>query len=170
MRIGIDIDETLVNTEDSFKRIVDKYNLNIKCKYRDIWTKDEFSILYPYFTEMLGNVNLKANAKEVIKKLTNLGHELYIITARSNKYSARIEDVTLDMLDKNSIVVKKVYFGEDKKSTLAKKLKLDLMIDDSVEVYKNMKKEGIECILFGDKIRNWKEILEYINRKERKDG
>lgn len=170
MRIGIDIDETLVNTEDSFKRIVDKYNLNIKCKYRDIWTKDEFSILYPYFTEMLGNVNLKANAKEVIRKLTDLGHELYIITARSNKYSARIEDVTLDMLDKNSIVVKKVYFGEDKKSTLAKKLKLDLMIDDSVEVYKNMKKEGIECILFGDKIRNWKEILEYINRKERKDG
>ena len=170
MRIGIDIDETLVNTEDSFKRIVDKYNLNIKCKYRDIWTKDEFSILYPYFTEMLGNVNLKANAKEVIRKLTDLGHELYIITARSNKYSARIEDVTLDMLDKNSIVVKKVYFGEDKKSTLAKKLKLDLMIDDSVEVYKNMKKEGIECILFGDKIRNWKEILEYINRKERNDG
>lgn len=170
MRIGIDIDETLVNTEDSFKRIVDKYNLNIKCKYRNIWTKDEFSILYPYFTEMLGNVNLKANAKEVIEKLTNLGHEIYIITARSNKHSPRIEDVTLDMLDKNSIDVKKVYFGEDKKSTLAKKLKLDLMIDDSEYVYKNMLKEGIDCILFGDKIKTWDEVLDYINRKESKDG
>ena len=44
------------------------------------------------------------------------------------------------------------------------------MIDDSVYVYNNMKKDNIECILFGDKIKTWKEVLKYIERKEKDDG
>ena len=40
------------------------------------------------------------------------------------------------------------------------------MIDDSVYVYNNMKKEGIDCILFGDKIKTWNEVLEYIKEME----
>ena len=44
-------------------------------------------------------------------------------------------------------------------------LKLDLMIDDSKHVYENMKKEKIDCILFGDKIKTWDEVFEYIKEK-----
>ena len=40
------------------------------------------------------------------------------------------------------------------------------MIDDNYYVYNNMKKDGIECILFGDKIKTWKDVLEYIEKKE----
>lgn len=165
MRIGIDMDETLVETEKSFKRIVNKYNLDIKCEYRNIWTKEEFKILSPFFTELLGNVELKEYAKEVIDELNRLGHELYVITARCNKYALGIEEKTLDLLNRNNLKFKEVYFGQYKKSDLAKKLKIDLMIDDNINVYNNMKKENIDCILFGDKINNWKGVLKYIERK-----
>ena len=47
-----------------------------------------------------------------------------------------------------------------------KKLNIDLMIDDSRFVYDNMKNDGIDCILFGDKIKTWEEVLEYIREKE----
>ena len=40
------------------------------------------------------------------------------------------------------------------------------MIDDSVYVYDNMKQEGIDCILFGDKIKKWDEVLKYIKEME----
>ena len=49
--------------------------------------------------------------------------------------------------------------------TIAKKLNIDLMIDDNESVYFNMQNESIDCILFGDKIKTWKEVFEYINRK-----
>ena len=37
-----------------------------------------------------------------------------------------------------------------------------LMIDDNKNVFNNMKKENIDCILFEDKIKNWNEVFEYI--------
>lgn len=166
MRIGIDVDETLVNTEESFEKIIDKYKLDVKCKYNKIWTKKEFSILYPYFTEMLGSVSLKECVKEVLDELSKQGHELYVITARSNKYGPNIKQVTLDLLDNNELKFDGIYFGQDKKSDLAKKLNIDLMIDDNISVYNNMKKEGIDCILFGDKINNWKDVLKYIEGRK----
>lgn len=58
----------------------------------------------------------------------------------------------------------KIIFNQQKKSDIAKKLELDLMIDDNIDVYNNMKEENINCILFGDKIRTWKEVLDYIKR------
>lgn len=43
------------------------------------------------------------------------------------------------------------------------------MIDDNINVFNNMKKDGIDCILIGDEIKTWKDVLEYIKRKEKKD-
>jgi len=73
-------------------------------------------------------------------------------------------------MKKEKIKISEFYFAESRKSDLAKKLNLDLMIDDSDYVYNNMKKDNINCILFGDKIKTWKEVLEYIKDKEVKNG
>ena len=58
------------------------------------------------------------------------------------------------------------YNNDYEKASLAKSLNLDLMIDDRKSIYENMKNVNIDCILFGDKIKTWKEVLEYINSKE----
>lgn len=168
MKIGIDIDDTLVSTSESFDNIIKKYNINFNKRFNDDWKEEEVDFIFNnYLEEILISAKLKEHAKEVLDYLNNLGSELFIITARNNKYCKNIEQKTIELLENENIKVSKIYFGQNKKSDLAKKLKLDLMIDDSEYVYNNMKKANIDCILFGDKINNWKDVLEYIKDKER---
>lgn len=165
MRIGIDIDDTLVNSSKSFENVKVKYNLNFKKSFKDKWNEEEKSLIFNNFLrEILVNVELNKGAKEVIAKLIADGHELFIITARSNRYCNSIEEDTIKLIKSNNINITKIYFGEDRKSDICKKLNIDLMIDDSLYVYENMKKENIDCILFGDKIKTWKEVMNYINK------
>lgn len=165
MRIGIDVDDTLVNSSKSFENIKKKYNLDFKKTFKDKWTTKEKNYIFNnYLKEILINVELNKYAKEIIDELVNDGHELFIITARSNRYCDDIETETINLVKKNNIKINKFYFGKRKKSDIAKKLNLDLMIDDSLYVYENMKKENIDCILFGNKIKNWNDVMKYINK------
>ena len=166
MIIGIDIDDTLVSSSESFEQLIKKYNIDFKKKFKDKWTQEEKNFIYGnYLEEILMNAKIKDNAKEVLDYLDSLGCKLIIITARSNNYCKNIEAFTKEFVKKENLRISEIYFGQGKKSDIAKELKLDLMIDDSVYVYNNMKEDNIDCILFGDKIKDWKEVLEYIERK-----
>lgn len=168
MRIGIDIDDTLLSTSESFDNLINKYNLNFNKKFNDKWTQEERDFIFGnYLNEILLGAKIKKGAKDVLKLLKKRGHTLIIISARSNKFVESIEENTLDFIKKEKINIDDIYFGHSKKSDLAKKLNIDLMIDDSLYVYNNMKNDNIDCILFGDTIKTWKEVLEYIKRKER---
>lgn len=167
MRIGIDLDDTLVKTSESFNRVLKKHNVNFKKSYKDDWDSDEIElILDNYALEILKGAEIKEDAKEVLDYLSSCGHELVIITARNNYYDDGVEEFTNDFVRENNLKISKIYFDQSIKSDLAKKINIDLMIDDSIEVYNNMKIENIDCILFGDKIKTWKEVLEYIKEKE----
>lgn len=171
MRIGIDIDDTLTNTSESFDRVMQKYNVNFNKSFKEEWTEEEQKFIYSnYLKEILTDVDLKEDAKEVVQYLNSLGHYLVIITARSNKHCKDIEQKTIELLNKENIDINEIYFGQRKKSDLAKKLNIDLMIDDNKFVYDNMQAENIDCILFGSDIKTWKEVLEYINSKGGYDG
>ena len=167
MRIGIDIDDTLVSTSESFEKILKKYNINFNKKFKDKWSEEEKDYIFKNFLlETLESAKIKENAKNVINYLSSLGHDLIIITARDNNTCKDIEQKSIQMIKRENLNINKFYFGQRKKSDIAKHLKLDLMIDDNVEVYNNMKLEGIDCVLFGDKIKNWIDVLEYIKEKE----
>lgn len=171
MIIGIDIDDTLVSSSESFDEVIKKYKDNFKKKFKDVWTEEEKNYIFNnYLEETLKNAKLKDNAKEVVNYLSNLGYKIIVITARNEDHCKGIEQFTKEFIQKENIKVDEFYFGEFKKSDIVKKLNIDLMIDDNEEVYKNMKEENIECILFGDKIKTWEEVLDYIERKERKNG
>lgn len=166
MKIGIDIDDTLVDTSASFDNLIKKYNISFNKKFKDNWTTEEKNFIFNnYLLEILTGAKIHEGAKEVLDYLYNKGYELIIITARSNKHCENIEKLTKDMIQKENIKISEFYFGRDKKSDIAKQLNLALMIDDSKYVCNNMEEENIDYILFGDKIKNWKEVLEYIESK-----
>lgn len=166
MKIGIDIDDTLTNTSESFDRVMKKYNVDFNKSFKEEWTEEERKFIYSnYLKEILTDVDFKEDAKEVVEYLNSLGHHLVIITARSNKHCKDIEQNTIELLNKENVNINEIYFDQRKKSDLAKKLNIDLMIDDNESVYNNMQEENIDCILFGSNIKTWKEVLEYINRK-----
>lgn len=167
MRIGIDIDDTLVSTSKSFDEVIKKHNVDFNKKFKDDWDKEEKEFIFKnYLNETLINAKIKENAIEVLDKLNKQGHEIIVITARTEKNCHGIEKNTKKLLEDNNIKICKYYFAQYKKSDIAKEIKLDLMIDDSLNVYKNMKDEEIDCILFDEKT-NWIDVLEYINKKER---
>ena len=171
MVIGIDIDDTLVSSSESFDEVLKKYNVDLKKKFKDTWTDEEKKLIFNnYLEETLVNAKIKDDAKEVLDYLNNLGCKIVVITARNNGHCKNIEEFTIKFMKKEKIKIAKFYFGEFRKSDLAKEINLDLMIDDSNYVYNNMKKENIDCILFGDKIKTWKEVLEYVKEKEVKNG
>lgn len=166
MRIGIDIDETLTDTEIAINEILKKNNIVFNKKYDDKWTKEEVDFIFGnFYDEIIIGAKIKKGAKEVLSKLKKEGHELFIITARNNDYSNNTQNLTYDFIKENKLDITEVYFDQYKKSDLAKKLNIDLMIDDNVNVYNNMKKDGIDCILFRDKIKTWEDVLKYIERK-----
>ena len=45
MIIGIDVDDTLVSTSESFDKILKKYNINFNKKFKDDWTEDEIKFI-----------------------------------------------------------------------------------------------------------------------------
>lgn len=165
MKIGIDIDETLTYTEISINQILKKNNIDFNKKYNDIWTKEEVNFIFGnFYDEIIIGAKIKKDAKEVLSRLRKAGHELFIITARNNDYSNNTQMLTYNFIKENKLDITNVYFNQNKKSDLAKKLGIDLMIDDNKKVYENMKKENINVILFGDEIKTWKDILKYIER------
>lgn len=167
MRIGIDIDDTLVSTSESFDEVRKKYNINFSKNWKDEWTKEEMNFIFDkYLDKILLGAKFKENSIEVVNQLHDLGHEFIVITARSNNYCKTMKEKSLEILQREGLKISEVYFEQSKKSDLAKKLNIDLMIDDSRYVYDNMKKDGIDCILFGDRIKTWNEVLEYIKELE----
>ncbi len=166
MRIGIDIDDTLTDTKASIDKVIKKYNINMKKRYNNKFTMEDINFIFGnYCDEIFSDAKIKKGAKEAISKLKNDGHELFIITARDNNYSNNTKKFTYNFIEENKLDITEIYFGQYKKSDLAKKLKINLMIDDNKNVCENMKKENIETILFGDKIKTWEEVLKYIERK-----
>ena len=61
-------------------------------------------ILRKYIEPVFSSLTVKDGCVDTIKKLKEDGNTIYIITARSNRYSDNIYDLTVDYLNKNGII------------------------------------------------------------------
>ncbi|MEG1494909.1 MAG: hypothetical protein RR047_00415 [Bacilli bacterium] len=161
MRIGIDIDGVLTD--------IAKYEIDLGTKYfcnqqvsivdsKAYFTKDMFnitkemdnqfwaSIIYDY----IESEPPRKFASEIIKKLKNLGHEIYLITARSselNMSQEEIQSLTLTWLKENDIYYDKIIFSPEDKLEVCLDNKIDLMIEDKPENIKDISSK-IPVIVF----------------------
>jgi uncharacterized HAD superfamily protein len=106
------------------------------------------------------------------------GNELIIISARGGMIP-EMKDVALEKFAEEKIKFSKYYWKQDDKLDVAKKENIDMMIDDSYDVCKNLSENGIRTIYFRDKemkklkqneylkeVSNWGEIYRYIKGLE----
>ena len=90
MNIGIDIDDTLTNTNEASEEYVLKYETehpDIKIDhYKLIRGKLDTPELKEFFSEnarnICDNATIKEDAKNIIDKLRSEGYKIYFITAR----------------------------------------------------------------------------------------
>ena len=153
MRIGIDIDGVLTDVErwqldygSKFyyeryqKEIVDfeGYDTN---QIFNVDDKLDEEFWREYFKEYSLNVEARKFANEVIDKLKQEGHQIYIITARGSflSHSADVmsveenQQIVLNWLKNHHINYDKIIFSPEDKLDICKENNIDLMIEDKVD-------------------------------------
>ena len=114
MRIGIDIDDTLIDSCE----IVEEYAYKHSKEYGDgsiilnnidkilrgnFIEKEMIDFFNDYACEMGRKQKVKKNAKEIIDRLKDEENSIYIITARSDRFYKDVNKYVKEFLDENNI-------------------------------------------------------------------
>lgn len=195
MNIGIDIDDTISETFETLLPYAQKYTIeDLKRESKVNLTGnllDHFYIVYvngwnekeaiafweKYYAQILRELNIKKFAAEVINKLRQEGHKVYIITARWDMKKDNVEEITRNWLQENNVEYDGLFLNASDKLSIAKENSIDVFIDDS---FKNCKKvaDGSDIKVYmmdsraneqmNDKkiqrVFSWPEIYDLINR------
>lgn len=164
MRIAFDFDDTLVNTKEKVREFLDRYGID---RFHSSEEKEEF--YRQHIEEIMLDITLK---DDVLKSLQILvkDHELYIITARSNYYSPRLKQMTLEFIKQQQLPIREVYFdclGFGKRDQCMD-LGIDLFIDDDIDNCLCVKSAGIDVLLYDNHyegihtVSSFKEIVNYV--------
>lgn len=156
MNIGIDIDDTISETFEALLPYAQKYTIedlkrkskiNINQDFLDHfyivhmngWNEKEASEFWnKYYGEILREVNIKKFASEVINKLKQEGHKIYLITARWEMPNDNIQEITKQWLKENNVEYDELIINASDKLQLVKEKKIDIFIDDSFNNCKNI--------------------------------
>lgn len=188
MRIGLDIDNVILETdeeilkemliEDKNKRNKGIINNNAGYIFLGMfdWSKEEIdAFLNTKMEDIAKNLKPKKDAKYYIDKLIDDGHEIYLISNRSNKQYQNAYLTTKKNLEVNDIKYNKLIITESNdKSKECLDEKIDLMIDDRASNCMKLLDKNINCLLFKTKyekrnfdnlnsVSSWHELYEYIN-------
>ena len=195
MRIGIDIDNTLNKVQDKLNKAAFDYAISLVKKIdnydnplEDIKNngdtyKKKFQFSYEelkYFLkeiqeDITNNALPRENVKEVIDKLKEDRHEIYIVTARDSEFHDDPYKLSKNWLDKNNIYYDRLIVNAREKASVCKNENIDLFIDDQLNNCLSVANVGIKTIMITDRIynyneitqlQNWNEIYNYINEME----
>ena len=186
MKIGIDIDNTLTKVQDKLNKAafdyaislgkkIDNYDNSLEnIKNNGDTYRKKFQFNYEelkYFLQEIqenitNNASPRENAKEVIDKLKEDGHEIYIVTARDSEFHNDPYKLSKDWLDKNNIYYDKLIVNAREKASVCKYENIDLLIDDQLNNCLGVANVGIKTIMITDKIYNYNEITQLQNWNE----
>ena len=178
--IGIDIDDTITNSNRVVRYYISKYShdkelkKNVEGIIRGSYVSDGTKKFYKKHSEIIGNqIKVKKNAREMINKLHDEGHKIIIVTARNNDYYNDAYKFSYEYLTRNGIVFDKLITDQVYKKETCKKEKIDIMIDDAIDTVDSTQEIGIKSILFDSSINknkktkakrlnNWIAVYKYI--------
>lgn len=169
MKVGIDFDNTIVNTKEVTKLFLDKYLPGNKYKsYHDLSYEEELKFFMANFKEITENLTVLPGVKKALKYFKDNNIETYLITARGSDYPEIIKP-TKEYLKKHDLKFDKVIFSALLKGDICFKEKINIMIDDSYPVIENVNSYGIKTIKFGEKsnkheVNNWEDIIKIIDK------
>lgn len=186
MRVGIDIDDTIANTNE----LLIDLGLKFDKEYKDgkgfknknsylftdmfYWNNEDKDKFLEYFllNDGFSNIEPKYEAMEVIKKWHDDGIKIYIITYRHVRGNYDIEQITKEWLKKNNFVYDKLITNSGPKGKVCQENKINIMVDDSIDMCNDVKSKGIKVLLFNTnynqydkklkRVYGWQEIDEIV--------
>lgn len=190
MNIGIDIDDTIAKTSEQTDIYAKEYTENVlkrKFEFRKIeildpmwarhlygWSDEEDKNFWNlYYEKVMENVKPKHDAIEIINELSK-ENNIIIITARWDRESGIISEITKKWIEKYNINYDKLFIGHLDKRDIVKENDIELFIDDSFKTCKKISEIGVRTFIMNSRINkemeddklgrvfSWKEIAEKI--------
>lgn len=191
MRIGIDIDNVIADFNNGLinaylehdKTLRNNGIVNEKAQYIrwgmfDWSKKEEEEFYYNNIEKIAENLTVITGAKVYIDKLKEDGHQIILITGRDNGDYSRPKEMTEKWLEKNNIYYDKLVLtnayagGKFSKTDECIKYNIDVMIDDSRNVCKELNDVGIKVFIMDtrfnreitniERVYNWEELYNKI--------
>lgn len=191
MRIGVDIDNVLANFNEVLLESYIKHdkeingngivNKNVYLREMFDWNKDYEEKFYKsnieYFASMFEPIK---DCSKVIKKLKEEGHTIYIISGRDNGEYSDPYKITIDWLKKYDIVYDKLFlvdaYNSHSKTEICLEYNIDVMIDDSKRMCKDIKENGVRTLLMDtpynkdtnefERVYSWNHIYNKLHNKK----
>jgi len=188
MKIGIDIDGVILDSEKEFRikaelfdilklkrnSIINKKELRVQAHYS--WNEEEFKeYMNKEFLKVSKECNFMPGALEIINMLKKEGHELVIITARG-VFIKEMIDVAKQRLAEKGLTFDKYYWAIEDKLKICNEENIDIMIDDYYKTCKNTSDNNVKTLYFREypsyeleeneflkEVHNWGEIYRYIH-------
>ena len=193
MRIGIDLDGVVIDSETTFRTYEEIFDIDIlkgnnlinrkepKFQARYNWTSNqEKEFIEKYFLKVSRESGLMSGFIAIYDLLKKQGHEFVVITARGG-YVKEMKDDAIGLLEENNIKFDKYYWNVEDKLEICKKEKVDIMIDDDWNIIKKIAENKIRTLYFRDtnlmileenkyikEVNNWGEIYRYIKENMEK--
>lgn len=198
MKIGIDLDGVVIDSETTFRTYEELYDLAIlkennlidreepKFQARYNWTKEQQKdFIDKFFLQISKESNLMSGFIGAYNYLKGQGHEFVVITARGLRtdgtFMKEMEDDAKRVLNESNIIFDKYYWGQADKLNVCKKENVDVMIDDDWKIIEKLSANNIRTLYFRDtnlkkleenkyikEVNNWGDICRYIS--EIKEG
>ena len=192
MNIGIDIDNTLTDIEKELFDIANKYTKKINPNFEDKspvkfdgftnmanfyvdlfgWNDEQLEIFFRNKRiEIVDKALPRPGVVDVLEKLKDNSNNIYIVTARTDKYDDMPYERAKTWLDKNGIVYDKLIVGATDKVKVCKELGIDVFIDDQLNNCLKISQSGITTIRLTNSreeydhvinMSNFNQIFEYI--------
>jgi len=191
MKIGIDLDGVVIDSETTFRTYEEIFDIDIlngnnlinreepKFQARYNWTKEqEKEFIEKYLLKISKESNLMSGFMATYELLKQQGNEFVVITARGG-FIKEMKDDAIRLLNENNITFDKYYWHIDDKLEICQKENVDIMIDDDWKIIKKLTENKIKTLYFRDtnlmnleeneyikEVNNWGDIHRYIRSKD----
>lgn len=178
MNICVDIDGTLNNLQDVLYKVGEYFSkeilgLNTKMDKREYelrksfgWNREQEELFWDTFMiHCFAMAEIREGAVEVLQRLKNEGHKIYLATAR-NKHINGVLEATKASLVYNNVPHDYLYMNVEDKAKFCKKYNIDVKIEDKLENCEAVSKvTRVFCFdnpynqnYAGERIKKWIEL------------
>lgn len=188
MKIGIDLDGVVLDSETTFRTYEEIFDVEVlkgnnlidreepKFQERYNWTKEQAQeFIDKYFMKVSRQSNLMSGFVAVYNLLKSKGVEFVVITARGG-HVKQMKDDAERILNEENIVFDKYYWQINNKLEICQKEDIDIMIDDDYKIIEQVSSNKIKTLYFRDtnlkkleeneyikEVNNWGDIYRYIS-------
>ena len=192
MKVGIDLDGVVIDSETTFRTYEEIFDIDTvkgnnlinreepKFQARYNWTEEQKQeFIEKYFLTVSKESNLMSGFIGVYNLLKKQGHEFVVVTARGG-FVKEMKDDAIRLLEENNITFDKYYWKIDDKLEVCKNENIDIMIDDDWRIIKKLADNNIKTLYFRDtnlvkleenkyikEVNNWGDIYRFIRNEEK---